>query len=168
MITRLNGLLANPTFEALFDADHSTVDMFEEIQAGKLIIINASAGDDLYARFWIEQVSSCVTPRFKIPYDKRTPTTFIIDEAQTWIKEDLHFAGLLDKAAEARIGMLIAAHHMGQITDVQVRGSIYTNTTLKFAANTTEDIRALPFDGRTTHDFVQNSPNISLPTTAPI
>jgi hypothetical protein len=159
IITRLNGLLANPIFEALFDADHSTFDMFNEIQAGKLIIINASAADDLYARFWIEQVNSCIRPRFKVPLERRTPTTFIIDEAQTWIKEDLHFAEVLDKAAEARIGMLIAAHHMGQITSAEVRGSIYTNATLKFAANTSEDILALCRSmGRTTHDFVQTLP----------
>ncbi len=143
VISRLNSLLANPVMEALFAADRTTFDMFKEIQAGKLIVINASAGDAIYSRFWIEQVASCITPRFKIPYEKRIPTQFIIDEAQTWLSEDLHFAGILDKAAEARIGMLIALHHMGQIKDVQVRGSIYTNTATKFAARTSEDIHAL-------------------------
>ena len=55
------------------------------------------------------------------------PTTFIIDEAQTWISEDLHFAGILDKAAEARIGMLIAAHHMNQIKDFRY-AALFTRT----------------------------------------
>jgi hypothetical protein len=143
IVTRLNGLLANPVFEALFNARHSTFNMFDELQKGKLIVINAAAGNDLYAQFWIEQIASCVIPRFKISPESRIPTTFIIDEAQTWIKEDLHFASILDKAAEARIGMLIAAHHMGQISDLQVRGSIYTNTALKFSARSSEDIYAL-------------------------
>ena len=143
VISRLNSLLANPVMEALFAADRTTFDMFQEIQAGKVIVINASAGDNVYARFFIEQVASCVTPRFKIPYAQRIPTTFIIDEAQTWLSEDLHFASMLDKSAEARISMLIALHHMGQIKDVQVRGSIYTNTSTKFSARSSEDIHAL-------------------------
>jgi hypothetical protein len=159
VVNRLNGLVANPVFEALFDSDRSTFNMFDEIQSGKLIVINASASNQLYARFWIEQVASCITPRFKIPFAKRMPTTFIIDEAQTWISEDMHFAGILDKAAEARIGMLIAAHHMNQIKDLQVRGSIYTNTAMKFAARTTEDINHLCGSmGLTEPDFVRTLP----------
>ena len=160
VITRLNGLVANPVFEALFDADQSTFNMLEAIQAGKLIVINASAANQLYCRFWIEQVAACVKPRFKIsPAERRMPTTFIIDECQTWLSEDLHFAGILDQAAEARIGMLIACHHMNQIKDLQVRGSIYTNTALKFTARTTEDINHLCGSmGLTEPDFVKTLP----------
>ena len=80
VINRLNGMVANPVFEALFDSDRSTFNMFDEIQAAKLIVINASASNQLYARFWIEQVASCITPRFKLPFEKRMPTTFILDE----------------------------------------------------------------------------------------
>jgi hypothetical protein len=155
VVNRLNGLTANPVFEALFDADKSTFNMFDEIQAGKLIVINAKTANHLYARFWIEQVSSCVALRFDLDFADRTPTTFIIDEAQHWISDDLHFASILDTAAEARIGMLIACHHMGQIKDLTVRGSIYTNTALKFAAHTSEDIHALCRSmGTTTTDFI--------------
>jgi hypothetical protein len=83
IISRLNGLLANPVFEALFAADHSTSDMFKEIQAGKLIVINMKAGDQLYGKFWIEQVNACMGKRYNLPKQERTPTTFIMDEAQT-------------------------------------------------------------------------------------
>jgi hypothetical protein len=161
VITRMNSLVSNPIFEALFDADRSTFNMHEEMQAGKIIVINASASNQLYARFWIEQVAATITPRFDILKrgGKLMPTTFIIDEAQTWISEDLHFASILDKAAEAKIGMLIACHHMNQIKDLQVRGSIYTNTALKFAARTTEDITHLCGSmGLTEPDFVRTLP----------
>jgi len=159
VVSRLNGLVANPVMEALFAADHTTFDMFKEIQAGKLIVINAGAADNTYARFWIEQVESCIAKRFAIPFEKRIPTTFILDEAQTWISDDLHFASILDKAAEARIGMLIALHHMEQIKDTQVRGSIYTNTLLKFTAKTNSDINALCRSmGKTEPSFITTLP----------
>ncbi len=92
VVNRLNTLTANPVFEALFDAETSTFNLLDEIQSGKLIVINASAANNLYARFWIEQVASCITPRFKMSFDERVPTTFILDEAQQFIAEDLHFA----------------------------------------------------------------------------
>ena len=53
------------------------------------------------------------------------------------------FAEILDTAREARIGMLIAAHHMAQITEPVVRDSIYTNTRLKFVARTSAALPAL-------------------------
>jgi hypothetical protein len=103
--------------------------MFKEIQAGKLIVINMKAGDQLYGKFWIEQVNACMGKRYNLPTQERTPTTFIMDEAQTWV--------------------------IGQITNVQVKGSIYTNTTLKFTAKTSEDIYALCRSmGQTEHEFI--------------
>jgi hypothetical protein len=142
IIARLNSLLANPIFEALFGQETTTFDMSREIDAGKLIIINASVAPPLYGRFWIEEVARCIelrttTDRF------RMPTTFIIDEAQRFVAEDLHFADLLNRARAARIGMLIAAHHMEQITEAEVRHSIYTNTAIKFVARTSADIHNL-------------------------
>jgi hypothetical protein len=116
--------------------------MPREIDAGKLIIINASAAPPLYGNFWIEEVARCI--ELRTTSDKhRMPTTFIIDEAQRFIAEDLHFADILDRARAARIGMLIAAHHMEQIIDTHVRHSLYTNTALKFVARTSADIHNL-------------------------
>ena len=148
VIARLNGLLGNPIFEALFAGTRTTFDMLSEIQSGKLILIKATgkalAGEvTLYGRFWIEQVNKCIWPRLELPERERTPATFIIDEAQNYIADDRHVAEMLDQAAEAKIGLLFAMHHMGQITDDHVRHSIYTNTAVKFSARTSADIHNL-------------------------
>ena len=148
VIARLRGLLANSVFESLFAADRTTFDMLTEIQAGKLILIKATgkalAGEvKLYGRFWIEQVNKCIWPRLDMPEERRTPTTFILDEAQNYIADDEHISQMLDQAAESKIGLLFAMHHMAQIDDDHVRHSIYTNTAIKFSARTSADIHAL-------------------------
>jgi hypothetical protein len=148
LIGRLNGILANPTFEALFSATHSTFNMLEKIQEGSLIIINANpvaigGNAELFGRYWIEDVRKCIYPRLAAPDYMRTPTIVIIDEAQDYVSQDRALAGILDKAAEAKIGMLFAIHHLGQIEDTRVRNSILTNTALKFAAKTSAEIHDL-------------------------
>ncbi len=164
IVSRLNSLLNNPIFEALFTGERTTFDMHKEIQAGKLIVINCSsralAGDSkLYARFWIEEVQRCVFPRLAMPRERRTPTTFIIDEAQDYIAEDRHIAALLAQAAEARIGMMFGMHYLGQLTDTFVKAAVSDNTRLKFAANTSTDVLTLARAmGKTDTDFLSGLP----------
>jgi hypothetical protein len=151
LIARLNGLIANPVFEALFSGEGASFDIMDAIQAGRLIVINVNSGAlgrgqavELYGRFWIEQVCKTIYPRLDLlKHGRVKPTLFIIDEAQTYVKEDLRLAEILDTAAEAKIGMFMAVHHMGQITEPRVRDSMYTNCILKFAARTSADIHNL-------------------------
>lgn len=155
IIARLNGLLADPTFEALFGGNRSTFDMFQEMQKGKLIVIDASKANHVYGRFWIEEVARTIRPRLALDAPDRMPTSFIVDEAQNFIAEDLHFSHILDEAREARMGMFVAAHHMGQITNDQVRHSMYTNMAIKMVANTSADIFNLCRSmGKTEADFI--------------
>jgi aspartyl protease family protein len=164
IISRLNNLRANPVFEALFTGERTTFDMLKEIQAGKLIVVNCSSralgGDSkLYARFWIEEVERCVWPRLAMPAERRTPTSFIIDEAADYIGDDLHIAQLLDKAAESRIGMMFGMQHLAQDLDQRVKDSILTNTTLKFAANTSAEVHTLARSmGNTDAEFLSGLP----------
>lgn len=158
IVGRLNSMFANPVYETLFATDRPTFNIGREMQAGKLIVINAGLSDTLYGRFWIEEVSRTIRARFDLPEQLRVPTTFIIDEAQEYIAEDLHFARILDTAREARIGMFIAAHHMDQIKSPHVRSSLY-NCVLKFVARTNADIHNLCRSmGTTETDFLTTVP----------
>jgi hypothetical protein len=164
IVSRLSSLLGNVVFETLFTGRRTTFDMLKEIQAGKLIVVNCASralgGDStLYARFWIEEVQRCVFPRLDIqPPERRTPTTFIIDEAQDYIAEDRHVAALLAQAAEARIGMMFGMHYLGQLTDPFVRDAVAVNTNLKFAAKPATDVPTLARAMNTESDFLTGLP----------
>jgi hypothetical protein len=157
ILSRLNSLLSNTIFENLFSVDRPSFDIGKAMQAGRLIVINAGLSETLYGRFWIEEIARTIQPRIALQ-GRQLPTTFIIDEAQEFIAEDLHFARILDTAREARIGMFIAAHHMGQIDSDHVKNSLY-NCQLKFVAKTNADIHNLCRSmGRTEPDFLGTTP----------
>jgi hypothetical protein len=163
IVSRLSSLLGNTVFETLFTGKRTTFDMLKEIQAGKLIVVNCASralgGDStLYARFWIEEVQRCVYPRLAMPPERRTPTTFIIDEAQDYIAEDRHVAALLAQAAEARIGMMFGMHYLGQLTDAFVRDAVANNTNLKFAARPATDVPTLARAMNTESEFLTSLP----------
>ncbi|MGC2409560.1 MAG: DUF4145 domain-containing protein [Methyloceanibacter sp.] len=158
IISRLNGLLSNPIFETLFASERTTFDMLAEINAGKLIVVNSGRAPEVYGQFWIQEIDRCLRPRMAIPEYKRTPTFLVIDEAPTYIADDLHFARMLDQARGAQIGMLIAGQHMAQVKDDHVRNSIY-GVALKFVARTNADIHNLCRSmGTTEPDFLGTVP----------
>jgi len=156
ILRRLNSFLSNPIFETLFSAE-SSFDIGKEMQAGKLIVINAGNTEALYGRFWIEEIARTIRPRIALQ-GRQLPTTLIIDEAPTFIAEDRHFAEILDQARQALIGLFIAAQHMGQITDDHVKQSLY-NCVLKFVARTNADIHNLCRSmGMTEPEFLGTTP----------
>ncbi len=142
VVTRLNSFRNNPFFKPLVSGTAPTFDLFSEMQAGKLILIKAGVSEPLYGCIWIEQIDRVIEARLALPEDQRTPTFVIIDEAQIFIAQDVHFADILDRAREARISMFIACQHMEQIRDPHVRASLY-NSALKFIAKTNGDVHNL-------------------------
>jgi len=161
LLDRFNGLLADPVFEELFSGV-TTFDFLGAMERGSIIVIDADErklgkATELYGRFWLAQAYKAAMARL----GKTTiPATFIIDEAQTFIREDEMLATILDKAREARMGMILAFHHMEQISAGRVRDSIYTNTALKFAARTSADIFNLCRSmGGTEPSFIQTLTN---------
>jgi hypothetical protein len=164
IIARLNQMIGNPIYENLFAPNAEIFDIGRAMQRGSLIVINAQSTDELYGRFWIEQVNKTIDQRLtKIPDPRqRTPTYFMIDEAQIFIKEDHYFADILDRAREAKVGMMIAAQHMDQITSPHVRQSLY-NCQLKFISRTNADIHFLSRSmGTTEPAFIQTSPRFQF------
>jgi hypothetical protein len=106
-----------------------------------LILINANErhlGFDtkLFGQFWSAQIYRAGMTRFDLlKRGKRiTPCWVFLDEAQTYITDDLMFGATLDKLREAKISVLAAMHYLQQIDSLRVRSAIDTNTAIKFSA----------------------------------
>lgn len=140
VITRLNTFRNNPYFEPLVSRTAPLFNLAETIQQGKLILIKAGTQEPLYGKIWIEQIDRIIDARYALDEEDRTPTYVIIDEAQIFIgdNDSAHFADILDRAREARIGMFVACQHMGQIENSATRLSLY-NSAIKFVARTNGD-----------------------------
>ena len=147
LLDRLNALLADPIFEALFCGE-TTFDLFAAMQRGSFIVIDAREGKlgkecELWGRFWIAMCYRAAMARLGLPEHERTPVSFLMDEAQTFIAEDEMLAQILDKAREAKMGMFLSFHHLEQIRNTRVRDSILTNTAIKLVARSSGDIHNL-------------------------
>src|SRR5205823_7416725 len=68
-----------------------------------------------------------------------TPTWVFIDEVQTYIWDDVLFAGALNKLREARVGTMLAMHFLDQIKMQEVKEAIKINTAIKLSAIGTKD-----------------------------
>lgn len=153
---RLNALLTDEIFETLF-TDDTSFNMFDALQKGRLIIVKQNRATNLYARFWIEEVLDCMYPRMTMR--NKTPVFLIIDEAQNFC--DLHVATMLNEAAEAEIGVMLACHYLdqGPISPAEVRNAVLTNTNLKFISKTSSDVHNLCRSlGETKPDFINTLP----------
>lgn len=166
IIVRLGMLLADPIFEALF-GETTTFDLPRELNNGRLIVINSSAAPTLYSKFWIEEIARCVQLRTTRP-NERKDTFLIIDEAQQFIGENLHFADILNRARGMRIAAFVAFQDLSFIIDERVRGALITNTSLKISSSTNSDITALARSmGHTEAKFITSLPEHQFAFFAP-
>lgn len=86
-LRRLYGVLENQTFERMFASPKSKFDMFSEMQAGRLILINTAKsllkeqGTEVFGRFFIALIAQAAQERATLPERDRLPTFVYIDEA---------------------------------------------------------------------------------------
>lgn len=109
VLRRLYGILENQTFERMFSDPASKLDMFAELNAGKLILINTAKsllkenGTEIFGRFFIALIAQAAQERATIPQAERTPTLVYIDEAQDYF--DPTIGTILSQARKYRVGL---------------------------------------------------------------
>lgn len=147
VLRRLYGILENQTFERMFSDPASKLDMFAELNAGKLILINTAKsllkenGTEIFGRFFIALIAQAVQERATIPARERTPTLVYIDEAQDYF--DPTIGMILSQARKYRVGMVLAHQYLGQLSP-GLQEAVEANTSIKLAGGVSaRDARTL-------------------------
>lgn len=147
VLRRLYGILENQTFERMFSDPASKLDMFAEMNAGKLILINTAksllkeSGTEIFGRFFIALIAQAAQERATIPDRERTPTLVYIDEAQDYF--DPTVGTILSQARKYRVGMVLAHQFLGQLSS-GLQEAVEANTSIKLAGGVSaRDARAL-------------------------
>ena len=136
VLRRLYGILENQTFERMFSHPRSKLDLFSEINAGKLILINTAKsllkeeGTEIFGRFFIALLAQAAQERATIPPEERTPTLVYIDEAQDYF--DANVGLILAQARKYNIGMVLAHQYLGQL-ESKLQEGFEANTSIKLA-----------------------------------
>ena len=159
VLRRLYGILENQTFKRMFSHPKSKLDLFSEMNAGKVILINTAKdllkenGTEIFGRFFIAMIAQAAQERAVLPKDQRLPTFVYVDEANDYF--DRTIGVILSQARKYKIGLILAHQFLGQL-DARLYEAIAANTAIKFAGGVSaKDARTLSGDLRTDAGFIE-------------
>lgn len=158
ILTRLYGVLENPTFLRTFSADKSSIDIYEEMNKGRIILINTSKQffqaerSAIFGRFFIAMLTQAAIRRAKIPEHERTPYFIYIDEFAEYADEKV--GELFNQARKYKVGLITAFQNLQQVSDT-LRATMMSSTSIKFAGGVSAaDARFLSGEMRCTADQI--------------
>ena len=147
VLRRLWGILENQTFERMFSHPRSKLDLFGEMNAGKVILINTAKdllkeqGTEIFGRFFIALIAQAAQERATLPETKRLPTFVYIDEAADYF--DRNVGIILSQARKYNVGMVLAHQYLGQL-EPKLQEAVAANTAIRFAGGVSaRDARTL-------------------------
>jgi hypothetical protein len=162
VLRRLYGVLENRTFERMFSHPTSRFDMFAEMNAGKLILINTAKsllkeqGTEIFGRFFIALIAQAAQERATLAEYDRLPCMVYVDEAQDYFDENIGI--ILSQARKYRVGMMLAHQYLGQLSSSLQEG-VEANTAVKLAGGVSaRDARALSGQMGADADMIARQP----------
>lgn len=159
VVRRLWGILENQTFERMFSHPRNKLDLFSEMNEGKVILINTAKellkqnGTEIFGRFFVAMIAQAAQERATLHPDERTPTYVYVDECQDYL--DANVSLILEQARKFNIGMVLAHQYIGQLSP-KLQESFSANTSIKFAGGVSDrDARTMAPMLRTTPEFIE-------------
>jgi len=160
VLRRLWGILENQSFERMFLHPKNKLDLFSEMNNGKVILINTAKdllkeeGTEIFGRFFIAMIAQAAQERAIIPAHQRMPTFVYIDEAQDYF--DRNIGIILSQARKYKVGMVLAHQYLGQL-DSKLQEAVFANTSIKFAGGlSAKDARTLAGEMRTDASLIES------------
>jgi len=151
---RIMGMLKNPVFRKMYQNERNKFNMREEIDSGKVIIINTDVAllgpeaCELFGRFFIAQLLQATQQR-----KSNTPVYCYIDECQDYIATDETVASLLDKARKQHVAFILAHQRLANIKSANVIDAL-SNAAIKFAGGNDTDAHVLARYMHTKPEFI--------------
>tara|TARA_R110002124_G_scaffold153244_1_gene320214 strand:- start:7063 stop:9270 length:2208 start_codon:yes stop_codon:yes gene_type:complete len=159
VVRRLWGILENQTFERMFSHPKNKLDLFTEMNAGKVILINTAkellkqTGTEIFGRFFIALIAQAAQERATLPKEKRMPTFVYVDECADYLDQNVSI--ILEQARKFNVGMILAHQYVGQLS-AKLQESFAANTSIKFAGGVSDkDARQLGHMLRCTPEFIE-------------
>jgi hypothetical protein len=127
--SRIRGVAADDVFKSMFLQPRNRLNLFDELQSAKVILVNANAaflGSALesFGRFFIATLLRATEERMLIDKKSRLPVFAYIDEAADYIKDEEKVEQLLSKARKQNVGMIFANQFENQITNLKVKEAL--------------------------------------------
>jgi hypothetical protein len=168
VVARLFAVCENRTFDRMLSHPKSKLDLFSEINAGKVILINTAKdllkqqGTEIFGRFFLALIAQAAQERATLPSSKRLPCYVYIDECQDYLSTDSNFTMILEQARKQNVGVIVAHQYLSQLGQ-KTLDSLYANTSIKFAGGISDkDAYALARNMRCEPSFIAEQPKGSF------
>jgi hypothetical protein len=154
---RLRLLVENPVIAQLFNTPERTIDFYELINDGYVILIDAAQdflGDAaaIYGRVMISLILQAVLQRAQLPEEKRRATFLYVDEAHTFF--DSRTEKLLSDCRKFNCGVTLAHHKLSQALP-GLQDALKVSTAVKMVSGVhASDASSLAADMRTSSNFL--------------
>lgn len=167
VVDRLFAVKRIRSLSRMFSARKTKLDLYAEMGAGKVILINLASsllgpdGVEILGRFFVAMVLFAAEKRQLLAKGDRLDTFFYIDEAHAILKRDEKIATILDECRKYRLAMIIAHQRLDQLQP-PVLNALMGSTAIKFAAQVSDsNASALARNMGTTPDFILSQPKYS-------
>ena len=144
---RLWSVLSYPTLDRMFSHPRTSIDLFQAINSGKIILINTAKdllkedGSQVIGRFFISMIVQAALERATIPADKRKPCLVYIDEAHEYFDQSI--GDLLNQARKYNVALILSHQNLDQLSSA-LRATMMTNTSVKLVGGvSSKDARVL-------------------------
>ncbi len=162
VLRRLWGILENRTFERMFSHPRNKLDLFAEMNEGRMILISTSKdllkqnGSQIFGRFFIAMIVQACLERAALRPEERTPCYVYIDEAQDYLDENVML--ILEQARKYNVGIIMAHQYLGQLSP-KLQEAFAANTSIKMAGGVSaRDARAMAAEMRCTPEYIEKQP----------
>lgn len=162
LLWRLYSILENQTFERMFAHPKSKLDLYAELNSGKVILINTAksllkdTGSQFFGRFFIALIAHAAQERSALKADDRMSTILYLDEAHEYCNQTTDT--LLAQARKYGLGVVLAHQYLGQL-DGKLQDAFATNTSIKFVGGvSSKDAKAFAPMLRCSSEFIESQP----------
>jgi hypothetical protein len=162
---RIDTMMADPTFREMFLNPRNRLDLAQELDAGKVIVVNTDRellkpdGTEAFGRFILAKLLHATQQRSGDA--NPLPTYVYLDECQDYIHSEEKIADLIDKARKQRVGFVFAHQRLANIKSANVADAL-ANTAIQFAGGNKTDAAALASLIHTEPEFIERQPPLSF------
>jgi hypothetical protein len=160
VLSRLDLLLTSDPIRNMMLVAKSNFSIAEEMDAGKIIIINNSAallgeqGSEFLGRYFLSQIWAAATARSGRTQEDKKPCYLYVDEAHRIIRRDEKVSQIIDECRSQKLATIWSHQRLDQIESANVLSAL-ANCAIRYA-NTDVDDRALAPRLRTIPAFIHS------------
>lgn len=145
LLWRLRPITEDPVYEKMFSSPDTKLDLFKELDAGKVILIDTdkhqlqAVRSSLFGRMFVAFMYRAIMQR---RVGEHAPVFWYIDEAHEYLQDD-QIADMLDEVRKRRVAITLATQRLEKIKSVNMKSAVLSTAVKYVRAGNDSDAHAM-------------------------